>query len=234
MGVIVVGVDNSEGARAALRFALEEAKLRGSSLRVVHAWQFVPIGAAGMEAGGQPMFGGELADLRQSAEAAVAATLHAAIPDPGGVDVEPRVIEGTAAAALVEESRGAELLVVGSRGLAGFRGLLLGSVGQQVAHQAACPVVIVPHRREDERAYAAPARSDGYRVLIDRLWPRGVPKTDAEIDEWAREPAPTDKLRESRRRVPKGRLTLVYDACDQEDDDAVAPAEVPRQDERLA
>ena len=46
---------------------------------------------------------------------------------------------------LVEESREAELLVVGSRGLGGFRGLLLGSVGQQCAHYAACPVVIVPH-----------------------------------------------------------------------------------------
>jgi nucleotide-binding universal stress UspA family protein len=53
---------------------------------------------------------------------------------------------GTAAAALVEESRGAELLVIGSRGLGG---LLLGSVGQQVAHHAACPVVVVPHRREE-------------------------------------------------------------------------------------
>jgi len=58
-------------------------------------------------------------------------------------------VEGTAAAALVEESRGADLLVVGSRGLGGFRGLLLGSVGQQVAHHAACPVVIVPHGRDD-------------------------------------------------------------------------------------
>jgi nucleotide-binding universal stress UspA family protein len=144
VGVIVVGVDNSDGAKAALRFALEEAKLRGARLRAVHAWKFVPFGATGMEAG-QPMLGAELADLQRGVEASFEATLHDAIPDPGGVDVERRIVAGTAAASLVEESRSADLLVVGSRGVGGFRGLLLGSVGQQVAHHAGCPVVIVPH-----------------------------------------------------------------------------------------
>jgi nucleotide-binding universal stress UspA family protein len=149
MGVIVVGVDNSDGAKAALQFALEEAKLRGARLRAVHAWQFTSIGAAAIEAGSQPMLGAELADLQRSVEASFETTLREAIPDPGDIDVEHRLVEGTAAAALVEESRGADLLVVGSRGLGGFRGLLLGSVGQQVAHHAACPVVIVPHRRHE-------------------------------------------------------------------------------------
>ena len=149
MGTIVVGVDNSDGAKAALRFALEEAKLRGASLRAVHAWRYAPIDAPGIEAANRPMLGVEFADLQRSVEASLEATLHEAIPDPGRVDVERRIVDGTAAAALVEESRGAELLVVGSRGLGGFRGLLLGSVGQQVAHHAACPVVIVPHRREE-------------------------------------------------------------------------------------
>ena len=150
MGAIVVGVDNSDGAKAALRFALEEAKLRRTSLRAVHAWRFASVpGAPGLEAGAPPLFGVELAVLQRGVEASFEAALHEAIPDPGDVDVERRIVEGTAAAALVEESRGAELLVVGSRGLGGFRGLLLGSVGQQVAHHAACPVVIVPHGRED-------------------------------------------------------------------------------------
>jgi nucleotide-binding universal stress UspA family protein len=149
MGVIVVGVDNSDGAKAALRFALEEARLRRASLRAVHAWRFASIGAPGVEAGAPPLFGVELADLQRSVEASFEASLREAIPDPGGIDVERRIVEGTAAAALVEESRGADLLVVGSRGLGGFRGLLLGSVGQQVAHHAACPVVIVPHGRDD-------------------------------------------------------------------------------------
>jgi len=53
--------------------------------------------------------------------------------------------EGQAADVLVAESQDADLLVVGSRGLGGFRGLLLGSVGLQCAHYAGCPVVIVPH-----------------------------------------------------------------------------------------
>jgi nucleotide-binding universal stress UspA family protein len=149
MGVIVVGVDNSDGAKAALQFALEEAKLRGARLRAVHAWQFASLGAPGIDASSQPMFGVELADLQRSVEASFEATLRDAIPETGDVDVEHRIVEGTASAALVEESRGADLLVVGSRGLGGFRGLLLGSVGQQVAHHAGCPVVIVPHRRED-------------------------------------------------------------------------------------
>jgi uncharacterized protein YeaO (DUF488 family) len=112
-----------------------------------------------------------------------------------------------------------------------------------------------------KRAYEAPAASDGYRVLIDRLWPRGVPKTDAEIDEWARELAPTtelrrwfghdperfdafrerylaelatheDKLRELRRRARKGRLTLVYGARDEEHNDAVVLAELLRRGRR--
>jgi nucleotide-binding universal stress UspA family protein len=69
-----------------------------------------------------------------------------AIPDAGDIRIERRVVEGAAAAVLVEESRGADLLVVGSRGHGGFAQLLLGSVSQQCAHHAECPVVIVRPR----------------------------------------------------------------------------------------
>jgi nucleotide-binding universal stress UspA family protein len=147
MSMIVVGVDHSAGAKAALRFALQEARLRRATLRVVHAWQFGYIGAPGIEAG-STMVGAELEELRHGAEAALEATLREAIPDTDGVKLDRRVVEGPAAPVLVEESHGADLLVVGSRGLGGFRGLLLGSVGQQCAHHAGCPVVIVPHPRE--------------------------------------------------------------------------------------
>jgi nucleotide-binding universal stress UspA family protein len=79
-------------------------------------------------------------------------TLERALADAGdrtaGVDVEPVVREGAPARVLLEEADDADLLVVGSRGLGGFRGLLLGSVSQQCSHHAPCPVVVVPHERE--------------------------------------------------------------------------------------
>jgi nucleotide-binding universal stress UspA family protein len=144
MAVIVVGVDYSEGAKAALRFALQEAKLRQATLRVVHAWQYGYIGATGLE-GAYPAVGGDIKELRDAAESALEETLRDSIPETDTVKIERRVVEGRAATVLVDESRGADLLVVGSRGHGGFAGLLLGSVSQQCAHHAACPVVIV-HR----------------------------------------------------------------------------------------
>jgi nucleotide-binding universal stress UspA family protein len=145
MSTIVVGLDHSEGARAALRFAVAEAKLRGSTLRAVHAWQFA-YATRGMEgsvfAPGLP----DIGDVRSAAEAVLDDVLAGA-RDLDGIAVERRVVEGTAGAVLVAESREADLLVVGSRGHGGFAGLLLGSVGAQCAHHAACPVVIIPHQR---------------------------------------------------------------------------------------
>ena len=146
--VIVVGVDHSEGAKAALRFALEEATLRQATLRVVHAWQYAYIGATGFE-GSYPALGGDIKELRDLAERDLDATLQEAIPETGAIEIERRVVEDRPAAALVDESRGADMVVVGSRGHGGFGGLLLGSVSQQVAHHAACPVVIVHTKRED-------------------------------------------------------------------------------------
>jgi len=153
MNLVVVGVDQSDGAKAALAFAHEEARLRNATLRAVHAWQFGYIGYTGFE-GAVPALGGDIAELRAAAVAALDATVRAVLPDPGGVEIEQRVVEGTAGAVLVDESSRADLLVVGSRGHGGFAQLLLGSVGQQCAHHAACPVVIVRPKAEA----AAPAR----------------------------------------------------------------------------
>jgi nucleotide-binding universal stress UspA family protein len=140
--VIVVGVDHSEGAKAALRFALGEAELRQTSLRAVHAWELGYV-AASFVPGAYPELGDKLDGLRDAAEATLEATLHEVLPAPTAVQIERRVVEGAPAAVLVDESHDAELLVVGSRGLGGFSGLLLGSVSQQCIHHAACPVVIL-------------------------------------------------------------------------------------------
>ena len=144
MALIVVGVDHSEAAKAALRFALEEAKLREATLRVVHAWQYGYIGATGPE-GAYPAVGGDIKELRDAAATALEETLQESTADMETMEVERRVVQGRAAAALVDESRDADLLVVGSRGHGGFAGLLLGSVSQQCAHHATCPVAIVPN-----------------------------------------------------------------------------------------
>jgi uncharacterized protein YeaO (DUF488 family) len=112
-----------------------------------------------------------------------------------------------------------------------------------------------------KRAYEPAERSDGYRVLVDRIWPRGVSKERAHLDEWARDLAPSpelrrwfghdpakfeefrtryrdelaaqsEKLRELRGRARKGTLTLVYSARDTEHNDAVVLAELLRRPSR--
>jgi nucleotide-binding universal stress UspA family protein len=146
MSVIVVGVDHSPGAKEALRFAAEEARLGGETINSVHAWQYGNLGYVGPE-GNVPLVGADIEQLRAAAEAALEASVREALPDTD-VEIKLQAIQGTPAGVLVEASAGADLLVVGSRGHGGFVGLLLGSVSQQCAHHAACPVVIVHPRRE--------------------------------------------------------------------------------------
>ena len=146
MNMIVVGVDRSEEAANALRFALEEAKLRNAKLRVVHAWRYGTLGtsgATGIEGFYTPAVGADVNDVREAAEQALEKTLREPLADSDSVEIERRVVEGPPASVLVDESRDADLLVVGSRGHGGFAELLLGSVSQHVSHHAACPVVIV-------------------------------------------------------------------------------------------
>ena len=142
MSIVVVGVDASEGAKAALTFAHEEARLRKATLRVVHAWLFGYADCTGFEGAVPPVFGG-IHETQAAVEATLATTLRQTLGDADGVKIEKRAVEGTPAAVLIDESRGADLLVVGSRGHGGFAQLLLGSVSQQCAHHAECPVVIV-------------------------------------------------------------------------------------------
>ena len=118
-----------------------------SAERCRTAWRYSTIGSTGFE-GSYPALGGDIKELRDAAERDLDAALQEAIPETGTVEIERRVVEDRPAAALVEESRSADLVVVGSRGHGGFAGLLLGSVSQQVAHHAACPVVIVHDDRD--------------------------------------------------------------------------------------
>ena len=141
MNRIVVGIDGSEESKEALRWALAEAKLRRAPLRVVHTWVF-PFIAAGP--GLDPVLDADMIEnARRLAEELVQGELDELADETAGVDIERAIVEGAAAPVLLEAAEGASLLVVGSRGRGGFTGLLLGSVSQQCAHHAPCPVVIV-------------------------------------------------------------------------------------------
>jgi nucleotide-binding universal stress UspA family protein len=149
MSTIVVGVDGSPGSLAALRFALAEARLRGCSLVVLHAWVLPLVEAPGpflleVPSRAGPPLEQLRAELHRAAEARLAAVLAKVAGEADDVAVEPRVVEGSASAALVEAAAGADLLVVGARGHGGLRGALLGSVSHQCAQHAPCPVAIVP------------------------------------------------------------------------------------------
>jgi nucleotide-binding universal stress UspA family protein len=148
---VVVGVDGSETSREALRWAADEALAHGSALHVVHAWDVPPIGAGIGKATGRRTAGA--ADgQRQAAEQLLTDVVKEELGGHGLTDVRSSIGRGSAASVLLEASRGADLLVVGSRGLGGFAGLLLGSVSSKMANHAACPVVIVrPAAPEDAR-----------------------------------------------------------------------------------
>ena len=138
---VVVGYDGSDHARAAVDWAAAEAVLRGLPLRIVNAFT-PPMGGAGLGYGTvlpanalEQIRTGVLAELGTLAE-----EVRSAHP---GLEVSVNALIGNSAAAVLEEASKAQLVVVGSRGLGGFRGLLLGSTGVQVATHAPCPAAII-------------------------------------------------------------------------------------------
>jgi nucleotide-binding universal stress UspA family protein len=137
MGRIVVGIDASDNAIRALAWALAEAKLRDVELELVHAFP-TPELVAMPAIVTLPSD----ADLRQAAELVVSDALEK-VGGAGDVAVTTTVRAGPAAGVLCDLAAGADLLVVGSRGLGGFRGLLLGSVTHQVVAHSPCPIVVV-------------------------------------------------------------------------------------------
>jgi nucleotide-binding universal stress UspA family protein len=139
---IVAAVDGSAASRQALAWAVQQARRSGARLEVVHAWA-TPVYPA------HPLvpatFDGSEFDA--SARALVEDAIGSV--DVRGLVAPPEVVavQGGAAGSILDVAKGADLVVVGSRGHGGFTGLLLGSVSSQVARHAPCPVVVVPHGR---------------------------------------------------------------------------------------
>jgi nucleotide-binding universal stress UspA family protein len=141
MKMIVVGVDGSEGGAAALEFAAEEAAFRGARLRIVSAWE-VPVAAYG--GGFAPPLDPATWDALRLRSQQVADDAFAAVKKlQPSLEAEALAVKGQPADVLREQGADAALIVVGRRGLGGFKSLLLGSVSQQVVHHATCPVVVV-------------------------------------------------------------------------------------------
>lgn len=148
MARIVVGVDASDDAARAVAWAFDEARLRQAELVLVHTYAPhalsypVPDYLAEPELGASPS-----EEHLQAAHDVLIDEALATVTDTSGVSVRRIVREGNPAATLCEIAQEADLLVVGARGLGGFRGLLLGSVSQQVVAHSPCPVVVVTPER---------------------------------------------------------------------------------------
>jgi nucleotide-binding universal stress UspA family protein len=135
---IVAGVDGSASSLAALRWAIRQAELTGSSVDAVIAWE--PPAASGLG------WGVAIADDTDYAELAAKTVTEAisGVADPAShISVRAVVGVGNAAQVLLDASDGADLLVVGCRGHGGFASALLGSVSQHCTHHAHCPVVVI-------------------------------------------------------------------------------------------
>ncbi|MGN9812916.1 universal stress protein [Micromonospora sp. BQ11] len=135
---VVVGLDGSPSSLVAAGYAARTAVQRSAPLHLVHGYLH-PLGH------GVPLnpYDVGIPEPSESAQTMLTRTATELVGRWPGLDVEVRQVAGGPGATLVEESRRADLVVVGSRGLGGFAGLLLGSVGTQVTAHAHCPVLVV-------------------------------------------------------------------------------------------
>jgi nucleotide-binding universal stress UspA family protein len=138
---IVVGVDGSHGSRAALGWALAQARLTGAAVEVVAVWQQPATYEYSYGAIPFPSPGDSIAAITEKVLAETVADVVGTEDQP--VEVHIKVAHGPAAQILLEAAAGAELLVVGSRGHGAFAGMLLGSVSQHCTHHAPS-VIVVP------------------------------------------------------------------------------------------
>ncbi len=139
---VVVGTDGSDASFEAVKWAAREAIAHNAQLEVIHTWTVPAISDP------MAMMPIQL-PVEEFIKQAEAVSDHASrvARDAGASDVKGVVARGSAAEHLITASKSALMVVVGTRGHGGFVGLLLGSVAQQVATHAACPVVVVPHRK---------------------------------------------------------------------------------------
>lgn len=137
-GVVVVGVDDSEHGREALRVAASVARQRSWKLRIVNAWHFMyPIAPFAI-----PPFDIEEA-TRDASKEFMQGVIKEVLGDDPDVDIDQISAQGPPGAVLVDASKDADLLVVGSRGRGGFASLTLGSASSACVHHAHCPVLVL-------------------------------------------------------------------------------------------
>jgi len=139
---IVVGVDGSPESRGALRWAYDYACTVDGTLRVIYAWE--PPTVANLNL---PPIRIDWQPLIEHAREVPGELVREELGDEADGRVIPMLVRGGAAQALVDASRRADLLVVGSQGLGGLKGMILGSIGHHCAAHAECPVVIFRTRK---------------------------------------------------------------------------------------
>ena len=140
--LIVVGVDGSDCSKAALTWAITQARLTGANVEAVSAWRDPAMYGYGMGFAPVPDIGESMAALAQKTLDRAVDEVSAALQQP--VQVTTRVEEGHPAQILPRAAAGAQMLVVGSRGHGAFAGMLLGSVSQHCVQHPPCPVVVIP------------------------------------------------------------------------------------------
>jgi nucleotide-binding universal stress UspA family protein len=136
---IVVGVDGSPASRTALIWAAAEAADHGADLVVLNVWEHTlppPAGSVSVSERYVP-------DPSQRTPEDLLNVIKEVLGEDPPLLVQPRLKQGNPAKVLIEESADADLLVVGTRGHGGFKGLVLGSVSQHLAAYAKCPVAVV-------------------------------------------------------------------------------------------
>jgi nucleotide-binding universal stress UspA family protein len=141
--MIVVGFDGSEPSVAALRWAADEAALRGVELHVLRAWSLVEELSAALSDGDLIGPVPPVKELEVNARQRLEDDVAAVLPAERRLGIRCRAQRNHAVTKLVEASADADLLVVGPRGHGRVAGLVLGSVSLACVHQAKCPVVVV-------------------------------------------------------------------------------------------